>query len=514
MTKVAEKNTFPNYPAGILHLKRLGIDTYQEPVVYISKDSEVCRSEGFGAQSRVQISTKTSNIIATLNITHDRILKKGEAGLSEAAWRLLQAREGEPARFAHPEPVESLSHVRAKMYDHTFQPEHLQAIIQDIHAGRYADVHLAAFITVCGGDQLSLEEIDGLTEAMVRVGEKLTWPVSPVVDKHCVGGLPGNRTTLIVVPIITAFGLTMPKTSSRAITSPAGTADTMETLAPIQLSLREMRRVVEKEGGCIVWGGGVHLSPTDDTLIRVERALEIDSEGQLVASVLSKKIAAGSTHVLLDIPVGLTAKVRSPVAAAKLIQVLETVGQRQGLKVRALITDGSQPVGRGIGPVLEAREVLAVLRGESGASEALRSRSLLLAGALLELSGRVELGKGLDIATAILASGQAWKKFQAIAEAQGGMRKEPKLSSQYQDVASLCKGRITCMDNRKISRVAKLAGAPEDKAAGVFLKVKLGDRVEPGQPLYTVYSESPGEMAYALDYVALHEDIITVEQGK
>lgn len=496
---------------GVLHLRRLGIDTYQEPVVYLRKDSEVCRSEGFGAQSRVKITTKTQSVIATLNIIHDQILSKGEAGLSEAAWRLLEAREGEPARFTHPEPMESLRYVRAKMYGHSFQPEHLQAIIRDIHAGRWADVHLASFITVCGGDQLSLEEIQSLTKAMVEVGEKLHWPQSPVVDKHCVGGLPGNRTTLIVVPIITSFGLTMPKTSSRAITSPAGTADTMETLAPIRLSLQQMRDVVEKEGGCIIWGGSVHLSPTDDTLIRVERALEVDSEGQLAASVLSKKVAAGSTHVILDIPVGPTAKVRSLAEAKKLSEILTAVGSQQGLQVCALTTDGTQPVGRGIGPSLEAQDALAVLRGEAHAPEDLRFRSIQLAGALLEFSGRVEAGKGMAEARACLQSGRAWKKFQAIAAAQGGLRK-PKESKYTREVLASFAGNITCMDNRKLSKVAKLAGAPEDKAAGVYLNVKLGDRVEAGQPLFTLHADSQGELAYALDFVELHEDIVIVER--
>ncbi|MDX1386550.1 MAG: thymidine phosphorylase family protein [bacterium] len=510
---MAKKNlTEPSldFTSGILHLRRLGIDTHQEPVVYLHRESEVCRSEGFAAQSRVLITTKSRRIIATLNIVHDQIISKGEAGLSEAAWSLLDAREGEPAKFSHPEPVESLSHVRAKMYGHPFEEEHLGHIIQDIHGGRYADVHLASFITVCGGDQLSLEEINSLTEAMVAVGDKLNWSQTPVVDKHSVGGLPGNRTTLIIVPILTAFGLTMPKTSSRGITSPAGTADTMETLAPIRLTLGEMRKVVAQEGGCIVWGGGVHLSPTDDTLIRVERALEIDSEGQMAASVLSKKIAAGSTHVLLDIPVGPTAKVRSQAAADKLVGILETVGKRQGLVLRALTTDGSQPVGRGIGPALEARDVLAVLRDEAGAPEDLRFRALQLAGALLELSGRVEPGQGVQQARSILKSGQAWKKFQAIARAQGGLR-EAGEAPFTQEIPSPRAGKVSGMNNRKLSRLAKLAGAPEDKTAGIYLKVKLGDPVEAGQALMVLHAESKGELAYALNYLALHEDIITVE---
>lgn len=226
----------------------------------------------------------------------------------------------------------------------------MRRIVADVAAGRYSDLHLAAFNAAGAGERMDLQETIALNRAMIDVGTRLRWPGSPIVDKHCVGGLPGNRTTLLVVPIIAALGLVMPKKSSRAITSPPGTADTMEMLAPVDLTLDAMRTVVEKEGACIAWGGSIRLSPADDILIRVERPLDIDSEGQLVASVLSKKAAAGSEHVLLDLPVGPTAKVRSAEAATTLSRRLKEVGSAIGLRVRCVQTDGSQPVGRGMAP--------------------------------------------------------------------------------------------------------------------------------------------------------------------
>jgi thymidine phosphorylase len=227
---------------------------------------------------------------------------------------------------------------------------------------------------------------------MVKVGDRLHWTAPHVADKHCIGGLPGNRTSMIVVPIIAAAGLVIPKTSSRAITSPAGTADAMETLTRVDLSIAEMRQVVEREGGCVVWGGAMQLSPADDILIGVERPLDFDSEGQLVASVLSKKIAAGSTHVVIDIPVGATAKLRTMEAAARLEARLWRVAEAFGLKVRIVRTDGAQPVGRGIGPALEARDVLAVLQNASGAPSDLAERAVDLSSRLLELIGACEDG--------------------------------------------------------------------------------------------------------------------------
>ena len=273
-----------------------------------------------------------------------------------------------------------------------------------------------------------------LTRAMVDVGHRIKWPLSPVMDKHCVGGLPGNRTTLLVVPIVAACGVVMPKTSSRAITSPAGTADTMETLAPVTLDEATMRRVVEREGGCIAWGGSARLSPADDVLIRVERPLDLDSEAQLVASVLSKKAAVGSERVLIDVPVGPTAKVRSSAAARSLAASLVSVGAAIGLQVEVVETDGRQPVGRGIGPALEALDVMAVLHRRSDAPQDLRERALMLAGRLLEMAGRAAHGTGLALATRTLDSGLALAKFIAICEGQGGLREPPR--AQHTEVVA------------------------------------------------------------------------------
>lgn len=494
----------------VLRLRRLGIDTYQEPVIYMPADCSVCRSEGFEAQSRILVEANGRSVIATLNVVRSDLLNHGEAGLSEAAWNILQPQEGDLATLSPSSPLESLSGVRAKIYGRRLEESAMEAIIADVVSGKYADVHLSAFISACGGDRLDLEEIVGLTRAMVKAGERLEWDRSPIMDKHCVGGLPGNRTTPIVVSIVTALGLTMPKTSSRAITSPAGTADMMETLAPVNLDIPTMRRVVEKEGGCIIWGGNIRLSPADDILIRVERALDLDSEGQLVASVLSKKIAAGATHVLIDLPTGPTAKLRSREAAENLASLLQEVGRRFDIEVKPFITEGAEPIGRGIGPALEARDVLEVLRGNTNQPFDLRERALFLAARLLEISGKFNSGEAFAHAKACLAQGQAWKKFQAICEAQGGMKEPPRALYQWEAPASR-KGDVTAIDNRRLARVAKLAGAPKAKAAGIELKVKIGSKVEKNAPLFILHAETPGELEYARDYLKDQPDIFRLE---
>ena len=496
-------------PRNPLVARRLGIDTRHDAVIFLRKDSHIVRAEGFTAHTRVRVTNGHNTIIATLYHVTTEILHRDEAGLSESAWKRLKLDGGGQVRVSHPAPLESLSMVRGKVYGRKLDAFSLATIITDVTTGRYSDIDLAAFITACSARPLDRDEAIGLTRAMVDVGETLHWDAHPVVDKHCVGGLPGNRTTPIVVAIVTSCGLTMPKTSSRAITSPAGTADTMETLAPVALDLATMRRVVEQEGGCIAWGGAVRLSPADDILISVERALDLDSEGQLIASVLSKKIAAGSSHVVLDIPVGPTAKVRSAEDARSVAQGLVEVAQAFGLKAKPVFTDGTQPVGRGIGPALEARDVLAVLDNAPDAPTDLRDRAVLLAGTLLELVGKAPADTGRTMAEQVLASGQAGAKFRRICEAQGGMRTPP-VSSHRHAITSHGAGRIVAVDNRRLARVAKLAGAPDDKAAGVELHVSLGEEIERGHPLYTIHAEAPGELDYALEYATANPDIYIV----
>lgn len=493
-----------------LRLRRLGIDTYQEAVIYMRADCFVCRSEGFESQSRILVRNNLRSVVATLNVVNNGLLAPGEAGLSEAAWRLLGAEEGDQVELAHPPPLASLHKVRTKIYGNYLEPEDYEQIIRDIAAGRYSDLDVAAFLAACAGDRLGQDEIIHLTKALINNGRRISWPGPPIMDKHTFGGLPGNPTSLIVVPIVTAYGLTMPKISSRAVTSPAGTADTMGTLAPVNLTLAEMQRVVAREGGCIVWGRQFNLSPADNYLIPVERALDLDCISQMVASVLSKKVLAGSTHVVVDIPVDATSRFRTFESASPLGKLLVLVGSYVGLNIHTIISDGSQPVGRGIGPALEAKDVLSVLRNEAGAPEDLCERALVLAGKIIEMSHTIPEGQGHRIATQILLEGRAWEKFLKICEGQGGFR-EPTRADFTQTIIAQVDGIITNINNRKLAQVAKLAGAPRAPSAGLELHTPVGQKVETGQPIYTIHAETESELDYALEYAANTAGIVNIE---
>jgi len=303
---------------------------------------------------------------------------------------------------------------------------------------------------------------------------------------------------MIVVPIVAAHGLTIPKTSSRAITSPAGTADTMEVLARVDLGVDELKEVVNACHGCLVWGGHVNLSPADDILISVERPLSIDTREQMVASIMSKKIAAGATHLLIDLPVGPAAKLATAMEAMRLRKLFEFVGDHFGIAVEVITTDGRQPIGNGIGPVLEAHDVMAVLSNAPDAPADLREKSLRLAAHLLEYDPELRGGSGYTRARELLDSGTALKQMHKIIDAQGPSGCRTDVGNLTADVPSSRDGVVEAIDCLRLNRLARSAGAPIDKGAGIKVFKKVGDGVEKGEPLYRIYAYDTSEFDLAV----------------
>jgi thymidine phosphorylase len=433
-----------------------------------------------------------------LNVVDDpSIVQPDELGLSEQAFNQISLAPGSLVRVAHAEPPASMDAVRRKIGGERLTEADFRTIADDIVRNRYSKMEMAAFLVASGQTGLDREEILYLTRAMTDSGERLRWNEPVVVDKHCIGGIPGNRTSMLVVPIVAAHGMVMPKTSSRAITSPAGTADTMEVLAKVNLNPETMHQVVREQRAFLAWGGTAKLAPVDDILISVERPLGIDYQGQLVASILSKKLAAGSTHLLIDIPVGPTAKVRHMNQALQLRKLFEFAGDHLGIHLEVIITDGSQPVGRGIGPVLEARDVMQVLHNDPAAPPDLRQKALRLAGRLLEFDPDVRGGYGYAIARDILDSGRALAKMQAIIAAQGQQTTQFRPGALTFEITADSDGVVTAVDNFQLAKIARLAGAPMDKGAGVDLLRKLGDPVRKGEPLYRIHAEFPADFNFA-----------------
>jgi thymidine phosphorylase len=481
-----------------LKIRSARLDTGRENVAVISRRSHALRPDVFSGFSRVEIRCGEKVILATLLITDDdSVIGPDELGLAAPALRRLKEPEGTLATVSPAPQPGSLDSVRAKIQGHTLSASEIRAIVADLTHYRYSDLEIAAFL-VAAARLLTADELLALTSSMAEAGTQLQWPQEMVVDKHCIGGIPGNRTSMIVVPIVAAHGLLMPKTSSRAITSPAGTADTMEVLAKVDVDTEEMKKIVESCRGCLVWGGHVNLSPADDILISVERVLSLDTNEQMVASIMSKKLAAGVTHLLVDIPVGPSSKITNANEALRLRKLFELVGDHFGIVVEVITTEGRQPIGFGVGPVLEAQDVMAVLENRPEAPQDLREKSLQLAARLLEYDPGLRGGTGYARALELLESGAALRKMQVIAAAQGPSGCTQTLGELQSDVPASTDGVVSAIDCLKINRIARIAGAPIDKGAGIRLFKKIGDHVCKGDPLYRIYASDPSEHDLAL----------------
>ena len=426
-----------------------------------------------------------NRITSVVNISSMGI-REDEIGLFEEILKKLNVTEGTHVEIDIAERPKSLAFIKKKLEGKELDEKEFTQIIKDVMNNEFSDVELTYFVSACYSRDFSISETVALTNAIVENGNRLHFKDKIILDKNCIGGIPGNRTSLILIPIIASLGYKMPKTSSRAITSAAGTADTFEILAPVTLSIKKIQKVVNKTNACIVWGGTGDLAGADDKLIKIRYPLSIDPTGMLIASILAKKKAAGATHVLIDIPWGKGAKAETKKQVLELKRAFKKVSKLLGLKIRIILTDGSHPIGHGIGPALEASDVISVLKGDG--PEDLREKAVFMATEMLKLVGEKDpLKKVLDV----LESGKAYEKFREIIIAQGGLQRPiiPK-AKYFFDILATRNGVVKGIDNKNIAKVARFAGAPEDKAAGVYIHVHIKTKVKKGTILFTAYSNS------------------------
>jgi len=450
---------------------------------------------------RIRITKGKRETIAMIDIADSNVVVlPGQLGLFKEVYERLSVKTGDIVSIRIEDKPRSLHFIKKKLRGEKLTELEIKSIINDITEDRLTEVELTYFVAASYVHELDDNETVALTKAMLRTGQTLKLPNRIVVDKHCIGGVAGNRTTMLVVPIMAAAGLVIPKTSSRAITSAAGTADTVEVLCDVSFSLEKMQRIVQKTGGSFIWGGAVNLAPADDKIIKVEHPVSLDPVGGLIASILAKKKSVSATHVLIDIPVGRGTKTESKKRAQMLKRKFERISKKLGMKARVLVTNGSQPIGNGIGPALEARDVLWTLSNSPKGADDLRKKSILLAGQLFELSGKTKKGEGAGLAKSILESGQAYRKFIEIIQAQNAKAIFPEqidIGSYNAIIRTSKRGTVKHIDNKKINKIAKLAGAPHDPESGLYLHVHKHDKIKKGQTLFTIYSNSKDRLMFA-----------------
>ncbi len=496
-----------------LKIKNVDIETGGAPIVLLNTSDAY--EMGIHSMDRINVHFHKKVKTAIVDVT-SKIIPPGSIGIFKELDREIPIEDGgfvniEPA----PTPA-SVGLIKDRLLGRQLKKNEIAAVVKDIVTNRLSDVESVFFMASAYTTEFSTEETVALTNAMVLSGEQLKFDKGPIVDKHSIGGIPGNRVTMIIVPIVAAAGLTMPKTSSRAISSPAGTADTMEVLAPVNLAFEDLKKTVMKTGACIAWGGSVNLVPVDDKLLQLRYPLRLDPKPFLLASILAKKKAAGSQKVIIDIPVGRFAKIKHKSEAQTLAYDFIRLGNKLGMQVQAIITQGDKPVGRGIGPALEARDVINILTQAKDAPQDLRDKSLEEAGIILELGGKAGRGQGYALAEKLLKSGKAWKKMQEIIKAQGGNPKvkvkDLPLGKHKHTIKSSRTGSVYAFDIPAIVKIARAAGAPKDKGGGIDLHVDRGVRVKKGMPLFTIYAEHENKLRDAIRQ-AEKERIVIMEKS-
>ena len=449
------------------------------------------------ALDRVSIKNKKEVICIVDIYEGDKRVKEGEVGLFEEVLKEIEVRNGEIVDIVPSEKPRVLEYIRKKLEGEDLGREEINEIIKSILRNELTEIEKTYFVSGCYVYGLSLDESYYLTMAIVNNSKKLDFGKKVIVDKHCIGGVPGNRTSMIVVPILVAAGLTVPKTSTRNITSISGTSDTMEVLARVDFSAKEIKKIVNEVGGCMVWGGALELASADDRLIKIERPLGLDPRGIMLASIMAKKKSVGATHVIIDLPFGDGSKLKNIDEAIKLKSKFIKLGRKLGVKVKIMISDGTQPVGNGVGPNLEAIDVLNVLLNKG--PEDLKEKSVKMAADVFEMLG---YKNGRKKTLEILESGKAYEAMKRIIKAQKGKIFRPeqiKLGKFKYNVKAKDNGKVKSLDNKLINKVGMILGAPRDKGAGIYFNFKKNGKINKNDLLFTLYSNSEEKLKNSLE---------------
>ena len=388
----------------------------------------------------------------------------------------------------------------------------IEYLVEGASSGEIPDYQLTAWLMASLLRGLTRAETAALTDAMLRSGEVLDLSAisRTKVDKHSTGGV-GDKTSLVLAPLVAAGGLVVPMISGRGLGHTGGTLDKLESIPGfnVNLSVSEFRRVLEV-CGCAMIGQTAEIAPADRKLYALRDVTgTVESPYLICASIMSKKLAEGIDALVLDVKTGSGAFMKKKEDAVFLAELMVETGERMGKKVVALITDMDQPLGLRAGNALEVEEVLQVLHG--GGPEDLRQLCLDLAGWMFLLGGAVTtLAQGKGKAEQLLGSGKAFERFREMVRWQGGEAgaiDDPKRLPQPQgklDVSSPSSGYVVAIQCEQVGTACVILGGGRerkedsvDPAVGVVLHKKVSERVKAGEPLCTIHYNSEARAARA-----------------
>ncbi len=391
-------------------------------------------------------------------------------------------------------------------------PEEVAAIVLGYTRDEIPDYQMSAWLMAVLLRGMNRRELAALTGAMLRSGESLDFSdlPAPKVDKHSTGGV-GDKTSLILAPLVAAAGLYVPMISGRGLGHSGGTLDKLESIPGfnVNLTLAEFRRVLA-QCHCGLIGQTPEIAPADKKIYALRDVSgTVESPNLICASIMSKKLAEGIDALVLDVKTGSGAFMKREEDAAHLAGLMVETGRQMGKKVVALITDMNQPLGRKVGNALEIEECVEVLRG--GGPEDLRELSLLLAGWMLYLGGQAaSVNAGKTLAAEMIANGRGAGKFREIIRLQGGdpgVVDDPKRLPQAKnrvDVTSASAGFITAVECRQLGIASCVLGGGREKkedridpAVGFVAHKRIGDQVEKSEPLCTIHYNSAARLEEA-----------------
>ena len=393
--------------------------------------------------------------------------------------------------------------IQKKKNGETLTKEEIDFMITDYVAGKIPDYQMSAMLMAIYFNGMENEELAAFTLAMRDSGDLVD--LSPIegikVDKHSTGGV-GDKTTLIVGPIVAACGVPVGKMSGRGLGFTGGTLDKLESISGfrIDLSAEEFFETVKKTGISVIGQTG-NLAPADKLLYALrDVTATVDSIPLIAASVMSKKLAAGSDKIVLDVTTGSGAFMKNTRDAKKLAKHMVAIGNHAGKETVAILTGMEEPLGFAIGNNMEVKEAIEVLKG--GGPEDVKEVSVAIAGMMLSLGlENVSHSQGKRMAKKALSSGQAFEKFKEMVQAQGGDIRYVEHPEFFErdafegEVLAAEDGFLSGMDTEKIGVAAGLLGAGRetkdsviDMSAGIYLKKKIGDTVKKGEPIAICYA--------------------------
>jgi len=496
-----------------LYLKSKKFDLEGGKNLYILMHRKDSEDLGVKEGGIVLIGYKDIELYVKVIITDSRI-NPGSVGLYEEIVDEYHIPDNASVLVDIPSTSEALDAIRKKISGHRLNQEELLKIMRDIGNRKLKETEIAFFVSTFFNPGFTDDEIYGMTKGMAESGEILDFKYIKenkelVVDKHSIGGTAGKGITPTLIPILAAAGLVVPNTSTRAITSPAGTTDILESVMPVALNKEQVYKVVEQVGACMVWGGSLYLAPADDEIINVERSLRVQEFQKVLVSIVAKKVAMGVTFVLIDLPYGSGTKIERPDDLEFLAREFEKLFDKFNIKCVTHKRIIKGPDGRGVGPFLEMRECLEILERADDCSEDLEDTVLDMAATIFEHTEKAKKGMGKNFALDLLDSGKALKKFWEIAKAQGAKKElkstDLEVGKITHEVKSLKSGVIKSLDTREIVEIARSLGTPMIKEAGIQFHKVQGDKVKKGDVLITLYATAEDRMEEGLKAVDLEK---------